>query len=86
MHTGVALVGAVQTFPQRPQLVVAVLRLTSQPLVDARSQSSKGSSHTKPQTPIAQLADALGTVAQGAQRAPQELTETSGVQRPSHSC
>ncbi len=86
MHTGVALVGAVQALPQRPQLVIAVLRFTSQPFVVAWSQSSKGSSQTKPHSPVAHVADALGTVAQGAQRAPQELTETSGVQRPSHSC
>jgi hypothetical protein len=70
----VAFARAGQTFPQLPQLLTVVLRFTSHPLAARPSQLPQPALHVKPQVPAAQVAVALGGVAQTLPHAPQLLT------------
>jgi hypothetical protein len=76
-HTAVALVAPVQTRPHAPQLPVAVVRLTSQPLLALPSQSPKFALQRKPATPAVHVAVAFAGAVAAAPQRPQCATLVS---------
>jgi hypothetical protein len=73
-HAAVALASA-QVLPQRPQLVAAVSRLVSQPLVPLPSQSPKPAAQVKPHAPAVHAGVALAGDGHARPHTPQWLSD-----------